>query len=233
MHAAALSGIDAIDMPFLAVADLEGLGQEARAAARLGFRGKVAIHPTQVAVIQEASSPGPEEIERAGRIVAAYEAQHGGVLLGDGKLVDRPIILAAQRVLARAGTRRGSESRRESGRVKEKDGASASFGEREPGREATNAGRHEPGNRRPRHRSGEEAGPQCAGNGRSRRADEPKNAGLHTTARGPREAETGCAGGPASRSRSGSTSPWSRERLAVPRKGCASALEARGRDTRC
>lgn len=110
VHAAALAGIDTIDMPFLDVADPEGLSRESRAAARLGFRGKVAIHPTQVAVIQEAFSPRAEEIERARRIVAAYEAQHGGVLLVDGKLVDRPVVLAALRVLASARILREKET---------------------------------------------------------------------------------------------------------------------------
>jgi len=109
VHAAATAGIDAIDMPYRDVTDLKGLETVARAAARMGFTGKTAVHPTQVPVIEQAFSPGPEETERAKKIIAAYEANRGGVLLVDGKLIERPVILAAQRTLAiaaQAGTRR-------------------------------------------------------------------------------------------------------------------------------
>ena len=108
VHAAALARIDVMDMPFLDVNDLEALRQEARLAARLGFTGKAVIHPSHVAPVLEAFSPAPEEIEWARRIVEAYERNRGGVLLVDGKLVERPVIRAAQRVLAiEAAARRG------------------------------------------------------------------------------------------------------------------------------
>lgn len=112
--AAAMAGVDAMDTPFLDVPNLETLADEARAVRRLGFTGKAAIHPTQVAVIQQAFSPDEAEIAWARRIVSAYENQQGGVLLVDGKLVERPVIAAARRTLAIAeavesglGTRRG------------------------------------------------------------------------------------------------------------------------------
>ena len=76
------------------------LGDEARAVRRLGFIGKAAIHPTQVPVIQAAFSPDPDEVAWAGRIVKAYGANAGGVLLVDGKLIERPVIASAQRILA-------------------------------------------------------------------------------------------------------------------------------------
>ncbi|MBI4540198.1 MAG: CoA ester lyase [Gemmatimonadetes bacterium] len=100
VHAAALASIDAIDMPYLDVSSPEGLEREARGAARVGFRGKVAIHPSQIPVIHAAFSPAAQEIQRARRIIEAYEQNRGGVLLVDGKLVERPVILAAQRTLA-------------------------------------------------------------------------------------------------------------------------------------
>ena len=65
-----------------------------------GFIGKAAIHPTQVPVIQAAFSPGADEIAWARRVVEAYEANEGGVLLVDGKLIERPVIASAQRILA-------------------------------------------------------------------------------------------------------------------------------------
>ncbi|MBI4419581.1 MAG: CoA ester lyase [Gemmatimonadetes bacterium] len=100
VHAAATAGVDAIDMPFRDVPNLDALKTEARAAARLGFTGKTAIHPTQVPVLHEAFAPSDEEVARAKDVVAAYERNRGGVLLVDGKLVERPVILSAQRTLA-------------------------------------------------------------------------------------------------------------------------------------
>jgi len=100
VHAAALAGVDAIDVPFLNVSDAEGLLNEAQAVRDLGFTGKAAIHPSQVAAIQEAFSPSAEEVERARSIVEAFDRNDGGVLLLDGALVERPIVDAALRTLA-------------------------------------------------------------------------------------------------------------------------------------
>lgn len=101
--AAALVGADAMDTPFMDVGAPSRLDEEARAARRLGFTGKAAIHPTQVSIIQAAFSPAPEAVAWARRIVAAYEANAGGVLLVDGKLVERPVIASARRILDAAG----------------------------------------------------------------------------------------------------------------------------------
>jgi len=97
--AATAAGIGAIDAPYMDVAALEALGDESRRSRRLGFVGKVAIHPHQVPVIQDSFSPTDEEVAWARKVVAAYEAQKGGVLLLDGKLIERPVVLAAQRTL--------------------------------------------------------------------------------------------------------------------------------------
>ena len=98
--AAALAGVQAMDTPFMDVGAPSKLTDESHAAWRLGFRGKAAIHPTQVSPIQTAFSPSTEEVSWARRIVAAYEANKGGVLLVDGKLIERPVIASAQRILA-------------------------------------------------------------------------------------------------------------------------------------
>ena len=79
---------------------LDALADESRRTRGLGFTGKAAIHPTQVAVIQTAYSPGADEVAWARRIIAAYEQQSAGVLLVDGKLIERPVIAAALRTLA-------------------------------------------------------------------------------------------------------------------------------------
>jgi (S)-citramalyl-CoA lyase len=102
VHAAKQAGVDVFDMPLLDVADTEGLAAEARAAARLGFTGKAAIHPGQVLLIQDAFSPSDDEIRRAREVMGAYKRNPGGVLLVDGKLVERPVVRAAQRTLALA-----------------------------------------------------------------------------------------------------------------------------------
>ena len=98
--AAAAAGVGALDSPFMDVADRGGLAVESRRVRGLGFGGKAAIHPTQVAVIQAAFSPSAEEVSWARRIVEAYERNRGGVLLVDGKLIERPVVASAKRTLA-------------------------------------------------------------------------------------------------------------------------------------
>ena len=97
--AAAVAGVAALDSPFMNVAALDALRTESRRARRLGFVGKAAIHPTQVSVIQEALAPTADEIAWARKVVAAYEANEGGVLLVEGQLIERPVVRAAQRTL--------------------------------------------------------------------------------------------------------------------------------------
>ena len=104
VHAAALAGgLGTLDTPSLEVNDLEAVRTEARAVARLGFTGKAAIHPAQLAPIHEAFTPTADETERARRILRAFEESRGGVVLVDGRMVDAPVVRAAQRLVARAG----------------------------------------------------------------------------------------------------------------------------------
>ena len=98
--AAALVGADAMDTPFMDVSDPEQLASEVAAVRLLGFTGKAAIHPSQVSIIQGGFSPDAEMVAWAQRIVEAYETNKGGVLLVEGKLVERPVVASAQRVLA-------------------------------------------------------------------------------------------------------------------------------------
>ena len=98
--AAAVAGVGALDSPYMDVLALDGLAAESRRTRGLGFGGKAAIHPTQVPVIQTAFSPAAEEVAWARRIVEAYDRNEGGVLLVDGKLIERPVIASAKRTLA-------------------------------------------------------------------------------------------------------------------------------------
>jgi citrate lyase subunit beta/citryl-CoA lyase len=100
---AVAAGVQPVDSIFADFRDEEGLGAEARAAAREGFTGKLAIHPGQVAVINAAFTPTPEDVAHARAIVNAFAAEPGaGVLSVDGKMVDRPHLIQAERVLNRA-----------------------------------------------------------------------------------------------------------------------------------
>ena len=103
-HAAAY-GLQALDMVYMDLKDLSGLEVEARQAARMGYTGKQAIHPAQVDLIQQTFTPSDEAIAQAQRVVSAAEEhqQEGvGAFAMDGKMVDAPVVRAAERVLERA-----------------------------------------------------------------------------------------------------------------------------------
>ena len=100
---AVAAGAQPVDGVFADFRDDKGLVAEAEAARRDGFTGKLAIHPAQVAVINAAFTPSTADISNAEEIVAAFEAQpNAGVLSVGGKMVDRPHLVQARRVLERA-----------------------------------------------------------------------------------------------------------------------------------
>ncbi|MCB1509240.1 MAG: CoA ester lyase [Hyphomicrobiaceae bacterium] len=98
-HAAS---VDPIDTVYTNVRDLDGLRAEAEASARDGFAGKLAIHPAQVSVINEAFTPKPAAVDRARRIIAALDASGRGAALFEGEMIDLPHRIRANAVLARA-----------------------------------------------------------------------------------------------------------------------------------
>lgn len=102
--AAAAAGIMAIDEIHAAFRDAAGLERDARAAARDGFAAKMAIHPEQVGVINAAFSPSASEVAEARAVLAAFSAAAGaGTVSLDGRMLDRPHLIRAERILARAG----------------------------------------------------------------------------------------------------------------------------------
>jgi citrate lyase subunit beta/citryl-CoA lyase/(S)-citramalyl-CoA lyase len=103
VHACAAAGIVALDQPYIDFNDAAGLEQECTRARTLGYTGKLAIHPRQCATIATAFRPTEAQIERARRIVAAYDGAGGNVAVVDGQMIDVPIYRSAQRVLQRAG----------------------------------------------------------------------------------------------------------------------------------
>jgi citrate lyase subunit beta/citryl-CoA lyase len=100
---AAAAGVQPVDGVFADFRDEQGLRAEAEAAAREGFTGKLAIHPDQVAVINAAFSPSAADIDHARAIVEAFDAEpQAGVLSVGGRMVDRPHLVQARRLLDRA-----------------------------------------------------------------------------------------------------------------------------------
>jgi len=104
--AAAAADVQAIDGVHADFRDRAGLEREVVRARRDGFRAKLAIHPDQVAVINAAFSPTAAEVEHARRVIAAFDAAGGaGVTSLDGKMIDRPHLVLAQRLLELAERR--------------------------------------------------------------------------------------------------------------------------------
>lgn len=104
--AARAAGVLALDAPYFAFRDPEGLRRSARKARALGFRGKFAIHPAQISIINEAFSPSQEELRRARQVVEAFQEArrrgHGSTSL-EGQVVDVPVYLRALQTLRAAG----------------------------------------------------------------------------------------------------------------------------------
>lgn len=103
--AARAAEVLALDTPFFGFRDPEALKQNALASRKIGFKGKFAIHPAQIDVINDVFSPSAAEIEHAKRVVAAFEeaerAGRGSTSL-DGKVVDVPVVKRARALLEMA-----------------------------------------------------------------------------------------------------------------------------------
>ena len=103
--AASAAGIDAIDTLHTDYEDEQGLRADTEFGLQLGYDGKMAIHPAQVPVINDAFTPAAERIEWAERVLEARdeaEAEGRGVFSVDGEMIDAPLIAQAERVLERA-----------------------------------------------------------------------------------------------------------------------------------
>ena len=104
LFGAASASVPAIDTVYTDFRDTRGLAEYAERARQDGFGGMLAIHPAQVAPINEAFMPTAPEIERATRIVALFAGEPGaGVLNLDGEMIDRPHLVQAERILDLAG----------------------------------------------------------------------------------------------------------------------------------
>ncbi|MFT7530548.1 MAG: (S)-citramalyl-CoA lyase [Gammaproteobacteria bacterium] len=100
VHAAASAGLDVIDVPYLDLEDPQGMAVEARQAKSLGFSGKGSVHPKQIAAINAVFTPSQDEITRARRIIETFEEADTGLVVIDGKLIEKPVLRNMYRILA-------------------------------------------------------------------------------------------------------------------------------------
>src|SRR6186997_2451902 len=100
LMASVAAGVTAYDTVYPDIKNVDGLRAEAHDARRMGYGGKIAIHPDQVAIIHEVFTPSVREIDWAKRVVATFENNPtSGVLTLDGKMLDRPHLVLARRLL--------------------------------------------------------------------------------------------------------------------------------------
>ena len=102
VNAARSAGLQAWDVPFLGIDDPDGLAEETRRVIALGYACKAAIHPSQVATMHRVFAPDPDQVRWARAVLEAQAQAATGAFLFEGKLVDAPIIVRAERILALA-----------------------------------------------------------------------------------------------------------------------------------
>ena len=99
VHAGASKGVDVIDVPYLNLENMEGMKKEAQFVKNLGFTGKGSIHPKQISILNEIFTPSEEEISKAKRLMDQFNKANTGLVVIDGKLIERPVLREMQRKL--------------------------------------------------------------------------------------------------------------------------------------
>ena len=100
VHASASAGLDVLDVPYLDLDDLQGMKKEAERVRDLGFTGKGSIHPKQIAALNEVFTPSKEKIARARNVISEFEAADTGLVVIDGKLVEKPVLREMYRIVS-------------------------------------------------------------------------------------------------------------------------------------
>ncbi|KAG1959697.1 CoA ester lyase [Pimephales promelas] len=103
-------GLQAIDLVYIDYQDVEGLRQQAREGALMGFTGKQVIHPNQIKAVQEEFAPSPERIKWATELIAAFEEHQNlgkGAFTFHGSMIDMPSLKQAQNIVTMASTVQG------------------------------------------------------------------------------------------------------------------------------
>ncbi len=99
-HAAASVGVDAIDVPYLDLEDPDGMATEASLSRDLGFSGKGSIHPKQIPILNKVFTPDDAQVAHAKRILQAFADADTGLVVVDGKLIEKPVLREMNRILA-------------------------------------------------------------------------------------------------------------------------------------
>ena len=97
VHPGASVGIDVIDVPYLDLEDMNGMKKEAELVRNLGFTGKGSIHPKQINILNKVFTPSEEEITKAKKIIDQFNASDTGLVVIDGKLIEKPVLREMQR----------------------------------------------------------------------------------------------------------------------------------------
>ena len=100
VHAAASAGLDVIDVPYLDLENLDGMCLEARNAKDLGFAGKGSIHPKQIKLLNDIFTPSDDSIAQARRIIRTFEEADTGLVVVDGKLIEKPVMREMYRIVS-------------------------------------------------------------------------------------------------------------------------------------
>ena len=97
VHAGASVGVDVIDVPYLDLDDMDGMKKESELVRDLGFTGKGSIHPKQINILNEIFTPSKEEIDKAKKIIDQFNSSNTGLVVIDGKLIEKPVLREMQR----------------------------------------------------------------------------------------------------------------------------------------
>lgn len=100
VHAAASAELDVIDVPFLDLDDPDGMKREAELVRDLGFSGKGSVHPKQVTILNDVFTPSKDQIAHARRTIKEFENVDTGLVVIDGKLIEKPVLRDMYRIIS-------------------------------------------------------------------------------------------------------------------------------------
>jgi (S)-citramalyl-CoA lyase len=100
VHAAASAGLDVLDVPWLDLDDPQGMKEEAARSRDLGFSGKGSVHPKQIGILNDVFTPDETAVAHARRIIEAFREADTGLVVVDGKLIEKPVLREMHRILS-------------------------------------------------------------------------------------------------------------------------------------
>ena len=101
------AALDVIDVPYLDLDDLDGMRHAAEQVLEIGFAGKGAVHPKQIAAVNSVFTTSDEQIARARRVISEFEKADTGLVVIDGKLIEKPVFRDMHRFVAIAAAYSG------------------------------------------------------------------------------------------------------------------------------